>query len=195
MDATPRALVPLLLLGLMKPAESLLQQRCDSSVNGTIYQHQAQSLNGSYTYVDLNALHEELHPFGLTILAFPSNQFGKQEPGGKHEILPALQHVRPANGFVPNFLLFEKGDVNGHSEHPVYTFLKSACPPVGDSFGSVSGRLFWDPVKVNDIKWNFEKFFVGVDGKPVMRWHPSVEVSEVREFLTSYFHNLSQMRL
>lgn len=143
--------------------------------------------------MELNALHEELRPFGLTILAFPSNQFGKQEPGQKHEILPALKYVRPGNGFVPNFLLFEKGDVNGKNEHPVYTFLKSACPAVGDSFGDVYGRLFWEPLKLNDIKWNFEKFLVGPDGKPVMRWHPSVEVSQVRAFLISYFTSMSQI--
>lgn len=143
--------------------------------------------------MELNALHEELKPFGLTILAFPSNQFGKQEPGQKHEILPGLKHVRPGNGFVPNFLLFEKGDVNGNNEHPVYTFLKSACPAVGDSFGYAYGRLFWEPMKVNDIKWNFEKFLVGPDGKPVMRWHPRVEVSQVRAFLISYFSSMSQV--
>uniref|UniRef100_A0A8C6TI42 Glutathione peroxidase n=1 Tax=Neogobius melanostomus TaxID=47308 RepID=A0A8C6TI42_9GOBI len=102
-----------------------------------------------YYHPDLNALHEELKPFGLTILAFPSNQFGKQEPGKKHEILPALKYVRP-------------GDVNGQNEHPVYTLLKVSY--FGDSFGNVYGRLFWEPMKVNDIKWNFEKFLVGPDG-------------------------------
>uniref|UniRef100_A0A3B4A6F1 Glutathione peroxidase n=2 Tax=Periophthalmus magnuspinnatus TaxID=409849 RepID=A0A3B4A6F1_9GOBI len=135
-----------------------------------------------------------LSPLGLTILAFPSNQFGKQEPGQKHEILPALKYVRPGNGFVPNFMLFEKGDVNGQNEQPVFAFLKSACPPVGDSFGSVPGRLFWDPLKLNDIKWNFEKFLVGPDGKPVMRWHPTAQVSQVRAFLTNYLRNLSQRK-
>lgn len=141
--------------------------------------------------MELNALHEELNPLGLTILGFPSNQFGKQEPGKAHEILPALKYVRPGNGFVPNFLLLEKGDVNGNDEQPVYTFLKNSCPAVGDSFGSVNGRLFWEPIKLNDIKWNFEKFLVGPDGRPVMRWHPTVEVSQIRAFLISYFTSLS----
>ncbi|KAJ0050011.1 hypothetical protein NL108_011819, partial [Boleophthalmus pectinirostris] len=197
-------------------------QRCDSLRAGTIYEYQAKTLNGSQTvsldslkgrvvlfinfllhnltnvivffFPELNALHEELQPHGLTILGFPSNQFGKQEPGQNHEILPGLQYVRPGNGFVPNFRLFEKGDVNGQNEQPVYTFLKSACPPVGDTFGKVSGRLFWEPLKVNDIKWNFEKFLVSRDGKPVMRWHPSVEVSEIRTSIILYLHSLSQRR-
>uniref|UniRef100_A0A3Q3GUJ8 Glutathione peroxidase n=2 Tax=Labrus bergylta TaxID=56723 RepID=A0A3Q3GUJ8_9LABR len=116
---------------------------------------------------------------GLTILGFPCDQFGGQEPGLKHEILSGLKHVRPGNGFVPNFLLFEKGDVNGNDEQEVFTFLKSSCPPVGDYFAP-KVKLLWEPVKISDIKWNFEKFLVGPDGKPLKRWHPSVTISEVR---------------
>uniref|UniRef100_A0A671TZW4 Glutathione peroxidase n=2 Tax=Sparus aurata TaxID=8175 RepID=A0A671TZW4_SPAAU len=131
-----------------------------------------------------------MKPLGLTILGFPCNQFGKQEPGQNHEILPALKHVRPGNGFVPNFLLFEKGDVNGKDEQEVYTFLKNSCPPVGDSFGDPKDRLFWQPMKLNDIKWNFEKFLVGPDGKPTMRWHPSVNISEIRADIRRYLLKL-----
>lgn len=143
----------------------------------------------TYQYVDLNALHEELKPLGLTILGFPCNQFGKQEPGQAHEIPPGIKYVRPGNGFVPNFLLFEKGDVNGKNEQEVYTFLKTSCPPVGDVLGDRE-RLFWDPMRLYDIKWNFEKFLVGPDGKPVMRWHPSVPVSEVKAEIRKYLLSL-----
>uniref|UniRef100_A0A3Q2P4H9 Glutathione peroxidase n=1 Tax=Fundulus heteroclitus TaxID=8078 RepID=A0A3Q2P4H9_FUNHE len=135
---------------------------------------------------ELNALQEELKPLGFTILGFPCNQFGKQEPGQRHEILLGLKHVRPGNGYVPNFPLFEKGDVNGKYEQPVFTFLKSSCPPVGDDFGTPTGRLFWEPLRTGDIKWNFEKFLVGPEGKPVMRWHPLVNVSTVRADIRNY---------
>uniref|UniRef100_A0A668AS76 Glutathione peroxidase n=2 Tax=Myripristis murdjan TaxID=586833 RepID=A0A668AS76_9TELE len=131
-----------------------------------------------------------MKPYGLTILGFPCNQFGKQEPGKNHEILSSLKHVRPGNGFVPNFLLFERGDVNGENEQEIYTFLKNSCPPVGDSFGNPAGRLFWQPMKLTDIKWNFEKFLVGPDGKPVKRWYPKVNVSEVRDDIRRYFSQL-----
>ncbi|KAK2903959.1 hypothetical protein Q8A73_010616 [Channa argus] len=184
----------LLLLGLLRPctADTRFTQWCDPSTEGTIYKYQAKTLNGRYTfqYVELNALHEEMKPLGLTVLGFPCNQFGKQEPGQKHEILPGLKHVRPGNGFVPNFLLFEKGDVNGKNEQEVFMFLKKSCPPVGDSFGDPSNRLFWEPLKTNDIKWNFEKFLVGPDGKPVMRWHPSVNISEVQADIRKYLLQL-----
>lgn len=136
--------------------------------------------------MDLNALHEDMKPLGLTVLGFPCNQFGKQEPGQNHEIPLGLKHVRPGNGFVPNFPLFEKGDVNGKNEQEVFTFLKNACPPVGDNFGNTANRLFWEPLRISDIKWNFEKFLVGPDGKPVMRWHPTVNISEVRADIHKY---------
>uniref|UniRef100_A0AAY5EEI0 glutathione peroxidase n=1 Tax=Electrophorus electricus TaxID=8005 RepID=A0AAY5EEI0_ELEEL len=181
----------------------------DYNVNGSIFEYGANALNkslyiplhqyaGKYILIvnvsfptcpsdavlmslsELNALHDELKDLGFTILGFPCNQFGLQEPGNNHEILPTLKYVRPGNGFVPNFQLFERGDVNGLNEQKLFTFLKSACPPVGDSFGNPSKRLFWEPLKINDIKWNFEKFLVAPDGKPVMRWFPRVNVSEVR---------------
>ena len=47
-----------------------------------------------------------------------------QEPGSNGEILKILEHVRPGNGFVPNFPLFEKIDVNGASAHPLFKFMK-----------------------------------------------------------------------
>uniref|UniRef100_A0A671F416 Glutathione peroxidase n=1 Tax=Rhinolophus ferrumequinum TaxID=59479 RepID=A0A671F416_RHIFE len=134
---------------------------------------------------ELNALQEELEPFGLVILGFPCNQFGKQEPGENSEILPTLKYVRPGGGFVPNFQLFEKGDVNGEKEQKVYTFLKNSCPPTTELLGSPS-RLFWDPMKIHDIRWNFEKFLVGPDGVPIMRWYHRTTVSNIKMDILSY---------
>uniref|UniRef100_A0AAY4E524 glutathione peroxidase n=1 Tax=Denticeps clupeoides TaxID=299321 RepID=A0AAY4E524_9TELE len=156
------------------------------------------SLNGSHvnlseyrgkTVLIVNYLGKKCG-YGFVVLGFPCNQFGKQEPGENHEILPTLQYVRPGNGFVPNFELFEIGDVNGLYEQGLFTFLKNSCPPVGDSFGNPTNRLFWEPLKVNDIKWNFEKFLVGPDGKPVMRWYPRVNVSEVRADILRFLRKL-----
>lgn len=213
--------LPLVLFSLLQPSlgDSTLTQQCDSSIDGTIYDYKAKTLNGSRTvslseykgkivlivnvatywgltfqYLELNALHEEYKHYGFTILGFPCNQFGKQEPGQGLEIFNTIKHVRPGNGYVPNFLLFERGDVNGENEQGLYTFLKNSCPPVGVSFGSPSGRLFWDPLKVNDVKWNFEKFLVGPDGKPVMRWFPRLNVSVVRADIHRYLEQLYGLR-
>uniref|UniRef100_A0AAY5KZ20 Glutathione peroxidase n=1 Tax=Esox lucius TaxID=8010 RepID=A0AAY5KZ20_ESOLU len=183
-------------------------QVCDPSKGGTIFDYKAKTLNGSRT-VSLSEYRGktgsyvirsvyvlfcpccltscELKNYGFTVLGFPCNQFGKQEPSANHELLASLKYVRPGNGFIPNFILFEKGDVNGDTEQGLYTFLKNSCPPVGDSFGDPNDRLFWQPLKINDIKWNFEKFLVGPDGKPLMRWFPRVPVSEVRTDVLKYF--------
>ncbi|MGH0168766.1 UNVERIFIED_CONTAM: hypothetical protein FKN15_055752 [Acipenser sinensis] len=150
-------------------------------------------LQGSLVH-ELNALHEELSPYGFVILGFPSHQFGLQEPGDNNEILPTLKYVRPGGGFVPNFQLFQKGDINGQHEQKVYTFLKNSCPPVGDSFGNPTNRLFWEPLRVNDVKWNFEKFLVGPDGKLVKRWYPRVNVSAVRKDILEYLRSQTSQR-
>uniref|UniRef100_A0A8C6XYH4 Glutathione peroxidase n=1 Tax=Naja naja TaxID=35670 RepID=A0A8C6XYH4_NAJNA len=118
---------------------------------------------------ELNALQNSLKTDRLVILGFPCNQFGKQEPGQNSEILQGIKHVRPGGGYVPNFQLFQKGDVNGENEQKIYTFLKNSCPPVVETFGDTA-KLFWSPLKIHDIKWNFEKFLVNPQGKPVMRW-------------------------
>ncbi|EHH18088.1 hypothetical protein EGK_14625 [Macaca mulatta] len=184
---------------------------CNKGVTGTIYEYGALTLNGEEyiqfkqfagkhvlfvnvaTYYlrtktfpkKLNALQEELKNFGVVVLAFPCNQFGKQEPGTNSEILLGLKYVRPGSGFVPNFQLFEKGDVNGEKEQKVFTFLKNSCPPTSDLLGS-SSQLFWEPMKVHDIRWNFEKFLVGPDGVPVMRWFHRAPVSTVKSDILEY---------
>lgn len=82
--------------------------------------------------------------------------------------------------------------MNGNNEQALFTFLKNACPPVGDSFGDPTNRLFWQPLRINDIKWNFEKFLVGPDGKPIKRWFARVNVSEVREDILKHFRQIVQ---
>ena len=79
-------------------------------------------------YPQMNALRDKLngHFDGslFEILGVPNNQFGLQEPGHNDEILNGLKYVRPGGGYVPNFLMTTKSDVNGPDEHPLYTFLK-----------------------------------------------------------------------
>uniref|UniRef100_A0A673V2U2 Glutathione peroxidase n=1 Tax=Suricata suricatta TaxID=37032 RepID=A0A673V2U2_SURSU len=204
-------LLSLLLAGFVPPSRGQEKSKtdCHGGVSGTIYEYGALTIDGeeyipfkqyagkyilfvnvaSYgltgQYIELNALQEELAPFGLVILGFPCNQFGKQEPGENSEILPSLKHVRPGGGFVPNFQLFEKGDVNGEKEQKFYTFLKNSCPPTSELLGSPN-RLFWEPMKVHDIRWNFEKFLVGPDGIPIMRWYHRTTVSTVKMDILAY---------
>ncbi|KAF7470835.1 Hypothetical predicted protein [Marmota monax] len=180
-------LLSLLLAGFVPPSRGQEKSKtdCHGGMSGTIYEYDQ--------YLELNALQEELGPFGLVILGFPCNQFGKQEPGENSEILPSLKYVRPGGGFVPNFQLFEKGDVNGDKEQKFYTFLKNSCPPTSELLGS-PGRLFWEPMKIHDIRWNFEKFLVGPDGIPIMRWYHRTTVNNVKMDILAYMRQQATLR-
>jgi glutathione peroxidase len=109
----------------------------------------------------------------LVILGYPCNQFGLQEPGsGYEEIMNGVRYVRPGGNFIPKLdRVFEKVDVNGANEIPFYTYLKATCGP---TFTQFEGGLYYEPLRVGDLNWNFEKFLIGRDGKPYTRYHPSV---------------------
>nr|KAF6349052.1 hypothetical protein mMyoMyo1_011635 [Myotis myotis] len=63
--------------------------------------------------------------------------------------------------------------------------ISNSCPPTSELLGSPS-RLFWEPMKIHDIRWNFEKFLVGPDGKPIMRWYHRTPVSNVKMDILAY---------
>lgn len=113
------------------------------------------------------------------VLGFPSNQFGLQEPGNGREIMNGVEHVRPGAGFKPAFTVFTKVDVNGKTEHPLFTFLKSFCPSTRNNF-MPKERLFYGPLQVNDVRWNWEKFLITKSGKPYMRYDASTKPEDIR---------------
>jgi len=126
----------------------------------------------------MNALETKYGSQGFAVLGFPSNIFLHQEPGnGATEILNGVKYVRPGGGFVPNFQMFEKIDVNGDKEHPLYTYLKDQCPNTAKSFNAAI--LFYTPIKANDVSWNWETFLIGADGKVVKRAPPAVEPKDL----------------
>lgn len=104
----------------------------------------------THQYAGLEALHERYAAEGLAILGFPCNQFGGQEPGERDSIEACT------TGFGVAFQMFEKVEVNGPDAHPVFRWLTSSLP------GLLGGR----------IKWNFTKFLIGRDGRPLDRYAP-----------------------
>ncbi|KAL7643846.1 UNVERIFIED_CONTAM: hypothetical protein RMT77_005852 [Armadillidium vulgare] len=93
-----------------------------------------------------------------------------QEPGkGYFEIINGIKYVRPGGGFEAKGTLFQKINTNGKNESKIYTYLKNRCPHVYDYFND---ELFYSPIKVSDVRWNFEKFLVGGDGKVYFRYAP-----------------------
>ena len=102
-------------------------------------------------YKGLEELWQTYKDQGLVVLGFPCNQFGKQEPGGADDIEQTC-HIN----YGVSFPMFEKVEVNGAAAHPLFRYLKEALP------GVLGGR----------IKWNFTKFLIGRDGKPLKRYAP-----------------------
>jgi len=105
-------------------------------------------------YSGLQALQERFAKRGFSVLGFPCNQFGAQEPGTPEQISEFC-----TTNYGVNFPMFEKVSVNGPERHPLYTELTA----VADASG-----------KAGDIEWNFEKFLVSADGA-VQRFRPKTK--------------------
>ena len=105
-------------------------------------------------YKGLEALQQQLSPRGFSVLGFPCNQFGGQEPGDARQIEQFC-----STNYAVTFPMFAKIDVNGNDAHPLYQYLKNAK----------SGLL--GP----SIKWNFTKFLVDRTGQVVARHAPTTK--------------------
>jgi len=105
----------------------------------------------------------------LQFFGFPCNQFGYQEPAENFELMNCLKYVRPGYGFIPNFPLSGKLEVNGKDEHDIFTYLKGRCAA---PMGLIANRtdITWTPIRNNDISWNFQKWLIGSDGHPYRRY-------------------------
>lgn len=110
-------------------------------------------------YEGLEKLHEKYKDKGLEILGFPCNQFANQEPGGKEDIDACLLN------YGVDFQMFDKIDVNGKNADPIFKHLKKELP------GTLGGR----------IKWNFTKFLLDKNGKPVKRFAPSTKPEKLEK--------------
>jgi len=108
----------------------------------------------------LEALFREYQDRGLTVLGFPCNQFGAQEPGNAEEIASFCSLT-----YDVTFPMLAKIDVNGPSAHPLYTFLKKAQKGVLGTEG---------------IKWNFTKFLIDRDGEVVERFAPTTKPEDLK---------------
>jgi len=106
-------------------------------------------------YAQLEEVYTKYKDEGLQVLGFPANQFGGQEPGTDAQIKTFC-----TSKFDVDFPMFSKIVVKGNGIHPLYEFLTSEETNPGMS---------------GDIKWNFEKFLVGRDGKVIKRFAPPVK--------------------
>ncbi len=110
-------------------------------------------------YEGLEGLQRRYGPRGLSVVGFPCNQFGAQEPGSPEEIATFCSTT-----YGVSFPLFEKIEVNGDGRHPIYQVLVETPDTEGYT---------------GDIRWNFEKFLV-VDDAVVARFAPTVTPEDPR---------------
>lgn len=109
-------------------------------------------------YAGLESLYQTYRHRGFTVLGFPSNQFGAQEPGSAADIASFCE-----TRFGVTFPLFAKIDVNGSAAHPLYQFLRHQQPGLFGIFGSAA------------IRWNFTKFLINRNGRVTARFGPARE--------------------
>ena len=103
-------------------------------------------------YKQLQKLHDDHREAGLSILGFPANNFGKQEPGSNEQIVEFCQE-----NYGVEFDMFSKISVKGEDQAPLYAFLTSDKTNPGFS---------------GDIRWNFDKFLISREGKVIARFDP-----------------------
>ena len=111
-------------------------------------------------YKGLEQLQRELSPRGFSVLAFPCNQFGAQEPGDAKQIEAFCE-----TKYHVTFPMFDKIDVNGPKAHPLFQYLEE------------QKRGF---LGTKSIKWNFTKFLVDRSGRVVGRYAPTVTPEGLR---------------
>lgn len=107
----------------------------------------------------LESLYKKYNDKGLEILGFPCNQFASQDPGTNKEISEFC-----LLNYGVTFTMFQKIDVNGPNEHPLYKFLKETA----------KGTLG------NKIKWNFTKFLLDKEGNVIKRYAPSTTPDKIK---------------
>ena len=135
-------------------------------------------------YIELESIYEKYHEQGFEILDFPCNQFGEQAPGSINEI------QQFCSKFNISFQQFDKIEVNGQSEHPLFAYLKSQKTFEGfgddnkamcDLMNNMLKKQHPDYMETSDIKWNFTKFLVDKDGNVVKRFEPTADMSKVEK--------------
>jgi glutathione peroxidase len=116
-------------------------------------------------YHGLEELYERFGKNGFEVLGFPCNQFGKQEPGSETDIQSFCDLQ-----YGVRFPMFSKIDVNGSTTHPLYEFLKKTRP------GFLGTRR---------IKWNFTKFLIDRQGRPIKRYSPQTKPAALERDIQS----------
>jgi len=146
---------------VVKQADGSLRPLADYSGKVLLIVNTASKCGFTPQYAGLEALYRTYRDRGFEVLAFPCNQFGKQEPGDAEEIAHFC-----STSYDVSFPLFARIDVNGPDADPLWTALKVAKPGL---------------LGIGAIKWNFTKFLLDRRGRVVSRHAPSTPPEKLRE--------------
>lgn len=116
----------------------------------------------------LEKLYKNYKEKGFVVLGFPCNQFANQEPGDEQSISEGCQL-----NYGVSFPMFSKIDVNGDTAHPLFKYLKNELK---GTFG-------------NKIKWNFTKFLIDSNGKPIKRFAPTIKPQSIEQYIKEAIQN------
>jgi glutathione peroxidase len=124
-------------------------------------------------YAQLESLYEAYRDKGLTVIGFPANEFGAQEPGTDAEIQQFCQTT-----YGVQFPVMAKLVVKGAGQHPLYQALTQAMPDADDlgdpTFAKRLAEYGIKQEQPGDVFWNFEKFLIDRHGRIAARFAPSV---------------------
>lgn len=142
------------------------QRLADYTGNTLLVVNVASQCGFTPQYKGLEALYRKFKDRGFTVLGFPCDQFGHQEPGDEADIQRFCSLT-----YDVTFPMFAKVEVNGPNAHPLYQALKEAAPGVLGTEG---------------IKWNFTKFLVDPQGRVVKRYAPTTTPEAIEADLAPY---------
>jgi glutathione peroxidase len=143
-------------------------------------------------YDEIQDLYEKYGDQGFEVLDFPCNQFGNQAPG-THEEIQSLCSLR----FNITFPIFDKVNVNGENQEPLFAFLKSKKGftgfneehPITPKLVSLFEQINPNYKENDDIKWNFTKFLIDREGNVVNRFEPTEDSTVVEKSIKNHLKN------
>ncbi|HWJ79136.1 MAG TPA: glutathione peroxidase [Niallia sp.] len=144
----------------------------------------------TYQYEDLQKMHERYAEKGFTVLSFPCNQFGDQNP--EDGVTTATQCKLQ---FGVTYPVFDKINVNGDQTHPLFNYLKHEvdCPPIVRE--TLQQKIMYNGIEKNfpefligrNIRWNFTKFLVDQNGKVLQRFEPDSSFLDIEKAIEALF--------
>lgn len=145
----------------------------------------------TYQFDDLQRIYDKYKNQPFTVLGFPSNQFGNQNPEDGETTATVCR-----TSFGVQFPMYEGIEVNGANTHPLFQFLKEAVPVKSLEEADMQEKILHAKIKDanpenfygNNIRWNFTKFLVNANGEVIKRFEPTDSILDVETAIENLLH-------